>query len=201
MKKIQLLISSLLLTSGLLLGQQKYDDFSGNKFQNFGTRDGILDSASVTPKPNNVNSSPKCAKYVRLSTTKYDNIKIYPQRKLVNVSSYATHLGNPLKMKMKIYTSAPIGTKIELQLGKKGDDNYPTGVHSQYEAFTTVQNAWEELTFTFSQIPKGSLVAATDIDKITVLFAPNSSSGDAYYFDDLTGPELVPESTPARASE
>lgn len=200
MKKIQLLISSLLI-SGLVLAQQRYDDFSGNKFQNFGDRDGILDSSSVNPRSNKVNNSPKCAKYIRSASTKYDNIKIYPKRKLMDISPYATHLGNPEKIKMKIYTSAPIGTKVEIQLGKKGDDNYPSGIHSQYEAITTVQNAWEELTFTFSQIPKGSMVSATEIDKITLLFSPNSSNGDTYYFDDLTGPELTPETSSLKASE
>lgn len=191
MKKAQLFISSLMLTSGLAFGQQVYD-LNGSQFQNFGPRNGKLDSLCVNPGVNDIHNSKQCAKYERKSTAKYDNIKIYLQGKLVDVTPYATYKGIPPKITMKIYSSAPVGTKVELQLGKKGNDNYPAGIHSQYEAVTTVQNAWEILTFTFSQIPQGSLIAPTEVDQITLLFSPNSSRADTYYFDDLTGPALTP---------
>ena len=199
MKKTQLLISTLLLTTGLAFGQQKYDDFEGNKFQIFGASNGKLDSACANPGAKGINTSAKCVKYTRAKEVKYDNIKIYPKAKLVDVSPFATYVGTPPKIKVKIYSTAPVGTKVELQLGKKGDNNYPSGVHSQYEAITTVQNAWEELTFTFSQIPKGSLVASTEVDQITLLFSPNSTSGDTFYFDDLIGPALASESPASKS--
>ena len=190
MKKAQLFISSLMLTTGLAFGQQSYD-LVGNQFS-IGPRNGKLDSVCVNPKINDINNNKQCLKYERKSTAKYDNIKIYPQGKLADVAPYATYKGIPPKITMKVYSSAPVGTKVELQLGKKDDDNYPSGIHSQYEAVTTVQNAWEVLTFTFSQIPEGSKVSPTDVDLVTILFSPNSSRSDTYYFSDLTGPSLVP---------
>jgi hypothetical protein len=197
MKKALLIIATGFLFYALLPGtafcQTNFDDFDGNKRQHFGLIKGILDSSAANPRTNSVNPSPRCAKYDRATGGRYGFIKMYPLRKLSDVSSYATHTGTPQKMKLKVYTSAPVGTLVEIQLGRKGDDNYPAGVHSQYQAYTTVRNAWEELTFTFSQIPEGSLVAPTDVDKITLLFYPNSSNTDTYYFDDLTGPSMAPE--------
>lgn len=195
MKKICLLLASnFILAYGTTFGQQFYDDMSTRDLV-FEPKNGVLDPACANPASNNINNSQTCAKYTRSGSAKYDNIKIYPAQKLTDVSSYSTYLGNPPKIKMKVYTSAPVGTKVEIQLGKKGDDNYPSGIHSQYQAVTTVQNAWEELVFTFSQIPKGSQVSSTEIDRVAILFAPNSSSSDIFYFDDLTIPLLF--STPA----
>jgi hypothetical protein len=163
---------------------------SDSKFRRFGPRNGTLDSISQNPAKS---SAQPVAKYDRSNNVSFDNIKIYPTRRLSDVSQYATYAGNPPKITMKLYSSAPVGTKVEIQLGKKSDDNYPSGVHSQYEAYTTNQNEWEELTFKFSQIPKGSKVKPTEIDKITLLFSPNSKTSDTYYFDDLKAPPMVDE--------
>ena len=177
---------------GTVPGQQNYDDFEGNKFQNFGFSSGVLDSGFVNPKADDINSSSKCVKYKRASPVKYDIILMYPNRKLIDISMYSTHIVASEKIKIKVYTTAPPGTLVELQLGIRSDNNYPTGIHSQYQAVTTLQNSWEELTFNFSQIPEGSLAAQNSIDKLILLFSPGSSNDDTYYFDDLTGPDLIP---------
>ncbi|MGZ4049655.1 MAG: T9SS type A sorting domain-containing protein, partial [Bacteroidia bacterium] len=141
---------------------------------------------------NAVNSSTLCGMYVRDSASNYDNMKIYPNSKLVDVSPYATFTS--LKIKMKIYSTAPVGTVVQLQLGSKNDDTYPAGVNSEYLASTSVKNAWQILTFDFWQIPSGSMVASTDVDKFVLLYHPGSYERDTMYFDDLTGPELAANS-------
>jgi hypothetical protein len=92
---------------------------------------------------------------------------------------------------------------VEVLLGaKRGNNDYPAGTHSQYQAYTTVSGAWEELHFKFSQIPQGSETAGDQIDQIVLLFNPNSSNSDTYYFDDLTGPPIlsaVPEPVKAES--
>jgi hypothetical protein len=191
--KIKLFLLFVSLTAVALAQQSSFNE---SRFRKFGPRNGTLDSASRnpagTPKP--------VVKYDRSNSVSFDNIKIYPSRRLVDVSPYATHEGNPPKIKMKIYSTAPVGTKVEIQLGKKNDDSYPGGVHSQYEAFTTKQNEWEEISFTFSQIPAGSKVKPTEVDKITLLFSPNSKTSDTYYFDDLNGPPMVSENEQANTN-
>ncbi|MGZ6539726.1 MAG: hypothetical protein ACXVEB_15230, partial [Bacteroidia bacterium] len=140
------------------------------------------------------NRGGKCAKYVRNGEKKFDVVKMSFNKKLSDssVSAYATYLGIPPKFKMKVYSTAPVGTLVEILLGSKNGNNaYPAGTNSQYQAYTTVTNAWEELEFKFSQIPKGSETSTSQIDQLTILFNPNSTTSDTYYFDDITGPSLA----------
>src|ERR1035437_4075622 len=165
---------------GFMFAQsQSYDNFDGNKYVHYGARTGVLDTVVKNPAPNKVDTSGKCGLYVRNSTKKFDNIKMSISGKLVGVNEYATYVGNPPQLKMKVYTAAPVGTLVEILLGCKGRNNeYPAGTHSQYQAYTTVTNAWEELVFKFSQIPEGSETSATQIDQLTLLFNPNTSTSD-----------------------
>lgn len=168
-----------------------YDNFDGNRSVRYGERSGGLDSLSKNPKIDSVNRSQKCALYTRNSAKKFDNIKMSLNGKLTGVPEYATYLGIPPKLKIKVYTSAPAGTLVEILLGSKnGNNDYPAGTNSQYQAYTTKTNAWEDLEFKFSQVPQGSETSFEQIDQITLLFNPNSSTSDKYYFDDITGPGL-----------
>jgi len=185
-----LLFAACLFQAGFLFSQeQSYDNFEGTKVISYGERSGVLDSAVKNPAPNNVNNSATCALYVRNGSKKFANIKMNVPQRLSGVQQYATYEGNPPRIKMKLYTTAPAGTLVEVLLGsKRGNNDYPAGTHSQYQAYTSVSNEWEELEFKFSQIPQGSETAADQIDQIVLLFNPNSSTSDSYYFDDLTGP-------------
>lgn len=181
-----------LIQATALFAQQRYDNFEGKKLISYGPRTGVLDTAVKNPAPNSVDSSAKCALYIRNSTKKFDNIKMTIAGKLAGVSEYATYVGVPLQLKMMVYTSAPVGTLVEILLGSKGRNNeYPAGTHSQYQAYTSTSNAWEELVFKFAQIPEGSETSASQIDQITLLFNPNSSTSDTYYFDNILGPPVV----------
>lgn len=193
--KTQILFSLLFLYTGSMFGQSVvYDDFEGKKLAMYGVKNGTLDTMAKNPSVDKINSSAMCAKYVRNREKKFDNIKMTVPRKLIDVSPYATYAGNPPRLKMKIYTDAPAGTLVEILLGSKGRNNeFPEGTHSQFQAYTTKSGAWEELEFKFSQVPKGSLTTAVEVDQITLLFNPNSSTSHTYYFDDLTGPGLMSE--------
>jgi hypothetical protein len=186
------LLSFCLFQSGTISGQdQVYDNFEGNKVITYGERSGVLDSLAKNPAPNTVNGSATCALYVRNAAKKFANIKMNVPQKLTGVEKFATYEGIPPRLKMKIYTTAPAGTLVEVLLGsKRGNNDYPAGTHSQYQAYTSVSNEWEELEFKFSQIPQGSETAADQIDQVVLLFNPNSSTSDSYYFDDLTGPPV-----------
>ncbi len=190
-----ILFSACLFQIGSMSGQSlTYDNFEGTKSVEYTEKTGILDVAAENPTPNSINSSKKCAKYTRSSEQKFDNIKMNFSKKLGDIGKYATYSGIPSKISMKVYTTAPVGTLIEIQLGSKtGKKTYPEGINSQYQAYTTVSNAWEEVQFKFSQIPKGSETPVTQVDQITLLFNPNSSTKDTYYFDDISGPPVATE--------
>lgn len=178
------------LSSFFIKAQQVYYDFEGIRNFNFGLCTGNLDTNHSNVNPNNVNSSLSCAKYIR-DTSTYDFIKFYPYNKLIDVTSYTNTVSGTPKIKMKIFTTAPIGTIVDIQLGIKSIDNYPAGIHSEYRTYTTKQNEWEELVFDFLQLTPGSMVNSDTINKIVLLLHPNSSDRDTMYFDDISGPELV----------
>jgi hypothetical protein len=187
-----LLLSSGLFSAYSAVAQSVYDDFEGQKRVHYHEKGGVLDTAAKNPAPNSVNGSSKCALYVRNGSKKFDNIKMGISGTLSGVDKYATYLGVPPRFHMKVYTSAPAGTLIEILLGsRKGNNDYPAGTHSQYQAYTKTSNQWEDLEFLFSQIPQGSETAPAQIDQIVLLFNPNSSTSDTYYFDEIRGPELV----------
>jgi hypothetical protein len=193
MKHLSLLYIFLI---GILMLKQVYGqntgiDFDYDILRHFGSRNGKLDSVSNNPAVGILNSKPLSIKYERDQYTRYDNIKIYPEKKLVDISAYACYEGNAPKITMKLFSTAPLGTLVEIQLGNKKTDNYPQGIHSQYQARTTKVNEWEELSFNFAQIPQGSEVKPTDIDKIIIVFSPNSKNADTYYFDELKGPPML----------
>ncbi|MCW3070398.1 MAG: hypothetical protein JWO44_288 [Bacteroidetes bacterium] len=190
-KKFMAFISALMLVAPAV-SQTVYDDFEGNKLLHYGAKNGVIDTTVKNPAPNDINKSEKCAMYVRNRTQKFDNIKMPLNGKLADVSPFATYLGIPPKIKMKVYTTAPVGTLIEILLGDKSKNNaYPGGTNSQYQAHTTVSGAWEELEFKFAQIPEGSETPTDGVNQVTLLFNPNSASSDTYYFDDITGPAVV----------
>ncbi|MCW3075616.1 MAG: hypothetical protein JWO32_225 [Bacteroidetes bacterium] len=174
-----------------LFCQQTYDNFEGEKHVVYNLKKaGKLDSVAVNPFPNSVNSSATCAKYER-SRIRYDNIKMNLAGKLSGVNAYATYMGTPPKIKLKVYTTAPIGTLVEIHLGKNTGNAYPEGTHSQYQAITTVSGKWEELEFKFSQTPQGSQTPATEVNQVTLLFNPYYNSTEVFYFDELVGPPLL----------
>src|ERR1051325_6646273 len=168
---------------------QVYDNFEGNSSVHYISKTGNLDTTAKNPSPNGSDSTMHCARYTRNGEKKFDNIKMCFNGKLSEVDAFATHDGQPPKIKMKIYTTAPQGTLVEILLGsRKGNNDYPAGTNSQYQAHTTRSGEWEEIEFTFSQVPKGSETPFTSVDQLTLLFDPNSSTANTYYFDDITGP-------------
>jgi hypothetical protein len=196
MKNLYILIAFCILYSSGSFGQQNYNDFEGAKVSYFGFYTGILDSTAVNPAPGIIDSSAHAAKYIR-DAMPYDNIQIHPTNKLVDVTPYANGGLFAQHLTMKLYSTAPAGTQINLQLGSSSISGYPAGVHSEYTAVTTAQNAWQNISFNFSQLTPGGTVSATNIDKIVLLFHPNSNARDTIYFDDLTGPAVAPVSVPS----
>src|SRR5688500_4472644 len=121
-------LASICLMAGFGSAQQNYCDFEGTlKLVYFGHYNGKLDSNAINPLIGTANSSLKCGKYIR-DTNQYDNLKIYPMGKLVDITPYASATGPKITMKVM----APAGSKIELQLGSTNYTSYPAGVHSQY---------------------------------------------------------------------
>jgi beta-glucanase (GH16 family) len=135
----------------------------------------------ANPAPNATNGSALSGKYVRNSALQYD-VLAYSVSGL-NGDEYAA---KTRKFLMDVYTAAPSGTDIIVQLESSTatSSNYPTGRHSRYVATTNGQAGWQRLTFTLLDRPDGG-VPGTDVSSLIVLFAPNGYTGDTYYFDNF----------------
>lgn len=134
------------------------------------------------PAPNIVNGSAISGEYVRNSAEQYD-VLAYDISNITNGSDY---VNKDKKFFFDVYTTAPIGTQILLQLETSAatPSNYPTGRHSRYVATITENSNWQRLEFTLLDRPDGG-ASDTDIGAIILLFASNSFTGDTYFFDNL----------------
>lgn len=136
------------------------------------------------PSVSGVNTSAMSAKYIRNSVEQYDIIT-YKTAGIKDASSYTLRTK---KFYIDVYTAAPIGTQLILQLENSlvaTSANYPSGRHSRYVGTTTVQNQWQRIAFELLDIPDAT-TSNTNVDKIVLLFASNSFTGDTYYYDNFS---------------
>ncbi|MCX2744139.1 family 16 glycosylhydrolase [Mangrovivirga sp. M17] len=161
-------------------------DFSFENFDEPATA--TLDSYTGTftevsnPSQSGINTSALSGEYVRNSTETFD-VLVY---NVSNITNAAEYVNKDKKFYMDVYTEAPVGTDILIQLETPDatPTNYPSGRHSRYVATTSVQNQWERLYFTLLDRPDP---AADDagVGKMIILFNSNTQTGDTYYFDNL----------------
>ncbi|MGD1848261.1 MAG: family 16 glycosylhydrolase [Salibacteraceae bacterium] len=144
--------------------------------------DGVYTENVVNPGSNSVNASTSVASYERNPAVQYSTL-IYSIDLVGNSDRF---INGKLAFELDVYTDASVGTEILVQL----EDNieaynpYPSGRHSVYQAFTSVQNEWETMRFNFTMQPDGSL-SDEDINQLLFLFHPNSNSGTTFWFDNL----------------
>lgn len=159
------------------------EDFQSNRNIVYGNKTGVLTEAVANPSATGINTSALVGKYVRNSSELYDVMNI----KNVVISNANDYVYGRKKISFDIYTSAPVGTKISMQLENSlvtTAINFPSGRHSGYKASTTVQNKWETIEFEFEKVIDPNTSALT-INTVVFLFESNSNSGATYYFDNL----------------
>lgn len=163
-----------------------FENFDEPATATFSSTTGTLTEVS-NPNPNTVNSSALSGEYVRNSAEQFD-LLVYNVSNIPNADAYVQ---KDKKFYVDVYTSAPIGTEILLQLesDQASPTNYPTGRHSRYIATTTQQNGWERLIFTLLDQPDPG-TPATSVNTMILLFASNTFTGDTYYFDNLDSYEV-----------
>ncbi|MBL6446422.1 family 16 glycosylhydrolase [Fulvivirga sp. 29W222] len=137
------------------------------------------------PDPSGINTSVLNAQYIRNNQEQFDIIS-YSTTAIDNASLYSEGMN---KFYMDILTEAPIGTEIIIQLENSSvasPSNYPAGRHSRYIGKVTQNGSWERIAFDFLDQPDASTDPST-VDQIIVLFAPNTLTGDTYYWDNFDG--------------
>lgn len=160
-----------------------YEDFQSNRNIVYGLKTGVLTEAVANPSATGINTSALVGKYVRNASELYDVMNI----KNVTISNANDYVYGRKKLSFDIYTSAPVGTKISMQLENSlvtTATNFPSGRHSGYKATTTVQNKWETIEFEFEKVIDAN-TSALSINNVVFLFESNSNTGTTYYFDNL----------------
>nr|MBX2815850.1 T9SS type A sorting domain-containing protein [Saprospiraceae bacterium] len=168
-----------------LVQERVLENFDDEALVEFDRSDGIYQPDVDNPSPAGINASALVGRYSRNSGSTFDVLRYNVQR---TTMGNATLFENGTKrFYLDLYTDAPIGTKIILQLENSSfsiPTNYPTGRHSRYEAVTTLQNDWERLEFAYLDSPDPG-VSDIAIDWIVLLFAPDTQSGNVYHIDNL----------------
>ena len=134
------------------------------------------------PAPDAVNGSSRSGRYARNGGEQYD-VLVYSVPNLGDADAYADKTN---KFYLDVYTAAPAGTDIILQLETPTAtaSNFPTGRHSRYVATVTEQNTWQRLAFAPLDRPDAS-APGTDVSKAILLFASNSFTADTYFYDNF----------------
>ncbi len=157
-------------------------NFDAAGLATYSTSNGAYSSVS-NPSPTGINTSALCGKYTRNSSVQYDYI-LYNTTAITNAAEYKN---KSRKFYLDVYTAAPIGTPIIIQLENSStatSSNYPTGRNSRYTAYTGKQNQWERLVFSLLDVPDPSASDA-GVNRLLVLINSNTFTGATYYIDNL----------------
>jgi len=185
-KVLLLLILTLPLFS---TSQVLWDDFEQNRISYYEFSNGGY--TNRYPNPNilsSVNSSPLCAKYVRSAGDMWDVIVFLANGPIYDVTDYEN---GTKQMSIDIFSpAAGIPIQITLEDSTLADGpNYPLGRHSEYQAFTTLDSAWETLTFSHLNSPDTN-VGDNNVTSVVLGFNLGTLTNDTYYFDNLHGPKF-----------
>ncbi len=169
--------------------QTVWENFDDAALASYFFTNGGLNQNFANPSTGGINSSALCGEYVRANVP-FDVIVMDPIG-IDAVEDCSAYVDGSKTMSMKVYSPAA-GTQIQITLENATlaqPDNFPTGRHSEYLTTTTTSGEWEEVTFTFSNQPDPG-VSDLAINRLVILFAPNTTGTDTYLWDDLMGPEF-----------
>ena len=158
-----------------------FENFDDQPLANFSSTTGTLTETS-NPSLDAVNGTALVGEYIRNSQEQYDLV-VYNTDAITDASAFVNKTN---KFYMDVYTNAPVGTEIFIQLETASATaiNWPEGRHSRYVASVTDTNKWQRLEFELLDRPDPA-ASDTDVNTLILLFASNTFTGDAYYFDNL----------------
>ena len=196
MKTIYTCVVLAFLGAPALWGQTLWDNFEDVRKGTYGFISGTFVPYTGNPDPVG-NTSKTVATYTRNPAELFDVIILDQQ-----TESLADYVSGAKQMSIDVWSPAS-GIPIQITLENSITAlpaNYPTGRHSVYLTTTTVASAWETLNFSFAERPDAT-VPNDAVDRMVLLFNPNTNTTATYYFDNLTGPELANDSCATAAPD
>jgi len=171
------------LTISLLADTCKimYDNFDDTIYVSYeGT--GTLDEKFPNPSQDDINSSALVAQYQRSELETYDVLGVND----IALENALLYENKSRIFYMDLFTSAPVGTQIILQLENSSLNAgaFPQGRRSKFIGTVEKQNEWHTVEFKYNQIIN-SATAPDQVDHIAILFDPGNLTGDIYYLDNF----------------
>jgi hypothetical protein len=160
------------------------DDFEAQRRLSYTTVSGSFTQNAANPGADAVNSSAVVARYVRNSTQVYDVLTAGTSA----VPDAGAWLKGTQAFYMDVYTDAPVGTPMLLQLENSNvatPSNFPAGRHSKYHASTTRQNGWQRLKFLLED-RLDDATADTSVNQMVLLLNPGTNTANTYWLDNLS---------------
>jgi hypothetical protein len=202
MRKI---IALILLTPSLIFGQVVIEDFENNRYLNYVEKSGefVSDntinapslmggmySGVANPDMSGINTSARCGSYMRNSVETFDYFIALPAGGFTNLNDFTS--GDNF-FTMDIWSpedSTNFIISFENREIAQLDPDSTDGVHSRFEGYTTVANAWQTITFSFLDFPDLN-ITEDQIDQMVIL-VNNGQIDNAVniYFDNFIGPDF-----------
>ncbi|WP_323814211.1 discoidin domain-containing protein [Cellvibrio sp. NN19] len=149
----------------------------------------------ANPAPNAVNNSANVLRYVRDAGATYDTLAF---NGITGIPDAMDAQHGMVRVAVDVYTTAPVGTIIslnlenELQVAAVTPADWQVGRHSFYQTETTKTGQWETLEFNFNfraalgdWANNKASAPFTGIDQLIFLITPGVASTGTFYFDNF----------------
>lgn len=187
MKKFYLTFFTFCFLTLSLSAQTLWENFEDTRKGTYGFINGSFIPYFENPDQTGANTSLIAAQYTRNAAEAFDVLIL--DAPMADLSDY---LSGTKQMSIDVWSPAA-GKTVQITLENSTlaqPANFPTGRHSVFLTTTTVAMGWETLTFTFDSQPDAG-VANDNVDRVVLLFDPNTNNGDTYYWDNFNGPEFA----------
>ncbi len=166
----------------------KIDDSEFIKSMYWVGSNGTHKSSITNPAKDAINQSNLVNRYYRNGGVQYDALTLHTDL----IRSAKAFEDGTLILKMKLYTTAPIGTEVNINFENRNlsaNNDYPIGRRCVLQAKTTKSKSWEELTFKLILRPDVNMNEGS-INQLVMLLAPKTNGSDVYFYDDFVLQEL-----------
>ncbi len=202
MKHITFLI---FLSTNLLSAQVVIEDFENNRHLSYVEKSGEFTSDNpnfapalmggmyngvANPDMSGINTSSRCGSYTRNAVETYDYFIALPAGGFTNLNDFTSGENFFTIDVWSPEESTSFILSFENREIAQIDPDSLDGVHSRFEASTSVANAWQTITFSFLDFPDAN-ISENQIDQMVMLIN-NGQENNAVtvYFDNFIGPDF-----------
>ena len=195
----------LTLAPFILSAQVVIEDFENNRNLSYVEKSGEFVSDNPTSAPalmggmyfgvenpdmSGINTSLRCGSYMRNAVETYDYFIALPAGGFTNLDDFTSGENFFTLDVWSPEESTSFIISFENRAIAQINSDSLDGVHSRFEAFTSVANAWQTITFSFLDFPDLN-ISEDQIDQM-VMLVNNGQENNAVtiYFDNFIGPDF-----------